>query len=128
MQKIVKFQPVPDYGSRDNPKWLLLRKILESWIVGSRTPVLLVPIPMWSFIEGTSDPTDYRARFVELAQDTGCYLHDPLDDLLKYSSEDRRAFRFRDDSHFTPIGHKALATSLAPVIRQIMDAPRLSPN
>lgn len=120
MQKITRFQPVPDYDSPDNERWLLLRKILETWIRGSRAPVLLFLIPMWPFIEGSSDPASYQARFRELADDTGCYLHDPLLDLWKYSADERRAFRFKIDSHLSPKGHQAMAKSLAATIERIM--------
>jgi hypothetical protein len=120
MQKITKFQPVPDYDSRGNARWLLLRKILETWIRGSKTPVLLFLVPMWPFIEESSDPTNYLLRFRELAEDTGCHVHDPLPDLWKYTEEERREFRFKIDPHLTPRGHKALAASLAPAIGRIM--------
>ncbi|MEX0641418.1 MAG: hypothetical protein WD468_01890 [Pirellulales bacterium] len=120
MQKITRFQPVPDYESPGRAKWLLLRKILETWIRGSKTPVLVFLVPMWPFIEESSDPTDYQARFRELADDTGCYLHDPLPDLWKYAASERRAFRFKVDPHFTPRAHAALAASLASAIERIM--------
>lgn len=124
MQKITRFQPVPEYASATNGKWLLMRKILETWIRGSNTPVLLFLVPMSQFIEESSDPTDYQARYRELANDTGCHLHDPLPDLWQYSSEDRRAFRFKIDPHYTPKGHQALAASLAPAIERIMAAAK----
>jgi len=124
MQKVTKFQPVPEYDSPSNARWLLLRKILETWIRGSKAPVLLFLLPMWPFTEESSDPTNYQARFRELAEDTGCYLHDPLPDLWKYTQEERRAFRFKIDSHLTPKGHKAMAVSLASAIERIMGDSR----
>jgi hypothetical protein len=124
MQKITKFQPVPDYDTPDNAQWVLLRKILETWIRGSKTPVLLLLVPMWPFVEQSSDPTNYQTRFRELANDTGCYLHDPLPDLWKYGEQERRGFRFKVDSHLTPQGHKAIAMSLAPVVERIMASCR----
>jgi hypothetical protein len=120
VQKITRFQPVPEYDSPDDPKWLLLRRILEMWIQGSKTPVLLFLVPMWPFIEETSDPTNCIARYRELANDLGCYLHDPLPDLWKYSREERRGFRFKIDPHISQAGNKALALSLAPVLEKIM--------
>lgn len=119
LQKVTRFQPVPDYGSSDNPNWLLLRRILETWIGGSRAPVLLVPVPMWPFIEGSSNPADYQARFRELAADSGCHFHDPLPDLQTHSPQARRAFRFHRDTHLSRRGHQAVAESLAPVIRRL---------
>ena len=120
VQKVTKFQTVPDYDAPDNPRWRLLSTILETWIRGSRTPVLLVPIPNWTFIEASGDPTGYQTRFRELADATGCHLHDPLPDFWKYSAEERRAFRFPRDTHLSARGHQAMARSLAPVVARIM--------
>jgi carbamoyltransferase len=128
MQKVTRFQPVSDYDSPGTPNWLLLRKILETWIRGSKTPVLLVLIPMWPFIDEWSDPTAYQARFRELATDTGCHLHDPLADLWNYPAEERREFRLKIDTHLTFKGHQALAKSLAPVIERIMRAAGKTPE
>src|SRR6185295_17067690 len=79
-QKVTRFQPVPDYRTPDNPNWLVMRAILEEWIKRSPVPVILMPIPLFPFIEGSSDPTPYQARFREVAEATGCTLHDPLPD------------------------------------------------
>ena len=125
-QKVTRFQPVPDYRTPDNPKWLVMRAILEEWIRASRAPVLLMPIPLFPFIEGSSDPTQYQARFHELAAATGCALHDPLPDLHKYSHAERRSFRFERDVHLTAAGHAALADSLAPVVENIIRAGNTS--
>ena len=62
----------------------------------------------------------YRARFRELAAATGAILHDPMDDLLAYTPEERRRFRFEQDVHPTPSGHRALAESLAPSLRALL--------
>lgn len=119
-QKVTHFQPVPDYRTPDNPKWLVMRAILEEWITASRAPVILMPVPLFPFVEGTSDPTHYQARFRELAEATGCTLHDPLPDFQKYSPAERRAFRFERDVHLTPAGHAALAASLEPVVERVV--------
>jgi carbamoyltransferase len=124
-QKVTHFQPVPDYRSADNPKWLLMRAILQAWIRQSPVPVIVMPIPLFPFVEGTSDPASYQARFRELADATGCTLHDPLPDLRNYSAVQRRSFRFEKDVHLTPAGHAALAASLAPVVERIIgSSPR----
>jgi carbamoyltransferase len=125
-QKVTHFQPVPDYRTPDNPKWLVMRAILEAWIRRSRAPVVLMPVPLFPFVEGSSDPTHYQARFREVADATGCTLHDPLSDLQKYSPEERRAFRFERDVHLTPAGHAALAASLAPVVERLVRGDEIS--
>ena len=121
LQKITHFQPLPDYKNKNNSRWLLMKAILEKWINESRCPVILVPIPLFPYIEGTSDPSFYQARFRELSDSTRCVLHDPLPDLLKYSGNMRRVFRFQRDAHLSPRGHIALAKSLTPAVRRILE-------
>ena len=123
-QKVTHFQPVPDYRTADNPKWMVMRAILEQWIKESPAPVVLMPIPLFPFVEGTSDPSSYQTRFRELATATGCVLHDPLADLQSYSAAERRRFRFEKDVHLTPAGHAALAASLAPVVEKLVHESR----
>jgi lysophospholipase L1-like esterase len=125
-QKVTHFQPVPDYRTPDNPKWLVMRAILEEWIGRSRAPVVLMPVPLFPFVEGSSDPTRYQARFREVAEATGCALHDPLPDFQKYPLAERRAFRFERDVHLTPAGHAALAASLAPVVEGLLRGGEIS--
>ena len=50
-----KFRPVPDFDAPDNPGWLLLRRVLETWIQASRTPVLVFPIPHYYFVTSSSE-------------------------------------------------------------------------
>ncbi|MFN2597846.1 MAG: hypothetical protein ABR563_11755, partial [Pyrinomonadaceae bacterium] len=59
-QRVTRFQPVPDYAPPDNPKWLLMRAILAEWIAASVAPVILMPVPLFPFVEGTSDPSQYQ--------------------------------------------------------------------
>lgn len=120
-QRLTRYQPFPEYNRPDDPTWLLLRAILIRWITQHRGPVLLVPIPFYQYVEETSDPSAYQARFREVAAATGCLLHDPLPDLRRYSREERRTFRFTADPHLTAAGHQALAQSLAPVIARVLD-------
>lgn len=112
-QKVTRYQPLPDYNQPDNHVWLVMRAILEEWIGRHSTPVILMPIPLYQYVEETSDPRQYQARFREVANATGCRLHDPLPDLLRRPLVDRRGFRFENDVHPTPAGHAALAASLA---------------
>ncbi len=120
VQRLTRYQPVPDYDSPTAPGWRLMRAILEQWIRASERPVMLMPIPLYQHIEETCDAGPYQARFRELSADTGCALHDPLPDLLKHPMERRRRFRFEKDVHPTPEGHDALAASLAPAIERLL--------
>ncbi len=119
-QRISGYDPVPDYRRAGNTNWRLMSAILENWIREMGKPVLLVPIPLYQHIEETASPVAYRARFRELASSSGAILHDPLDDLLSYTLEERRGFRFKNDVHPTPAGHRALAESLVPAVRSAL--------
>jgi carbamoyltransferase len=118
--RFVGHQPVPEYGSAEHPSWLLLKRILERWIAGSKAPVVVMPIPLHHFVDGNANPSAYRMRFRELQEGSLCVLHDPLEDLRRYPYSERRRFRFPVDVHPTPSGHRALAESLAPVVRRVL--------
>lgn len=120
-QRLTRYQPLPDYDRPQNNVWQLMRAILEEWIGGHAKRVILMPIPLHQYVEETADPSAYQERFRELAAATGCILHDPLPDLLRYSAGERRGFRFEQDVHLTPQGHAALAASLAPVLSRVLD-------
>lgn len=120
LQKLTRYQPVPDYDEPQGPAWQLMRAILGQWVRAIDRPVLLMPIPMHQHVEQTSDARPYQQRFAELAADLGCALHDPLADLQAYPSAQRRRFRFEADPHPTPAGHEALAESLAPAVRALL--------
>ena len=121
-QRLMRYQPVPEYNNPADPAWLLLRAILERWIREHPKPVLLVPIPLHLFVEETSDPAAYQRRFREVRETTGCLYHDPLPDLLKYPLTQRKAFRFVKDTHLSPAGHVALAKSLESSVMNALSA------
>lgn len=114
IQKIVRFQPVPEYNKANSPQWILMKTILEFWIRESKVPVLLVPIPLFHHVEESASSRKYQTRFKELS--TSCKVHDPLPDLLKYDAQTRRSFRFEKDIHLTQKGHQALADSILPTL------------
>lgn len=117
------YQPVPEYDRSDHPAWRLMAAILRTWIRGHPGSVLLMPLPLYQHVEGTSDPGRYQTRFREIARETGCALHDPLPDLRRYPAETRRAFRFSGDVHLSPSGHAAIAASLTPAVRDLLAQP-----
>lgn len=122
VQKMTQYQPLPHYDSPGDPAWLLMRAILAQWIAALDKPVLLVPLPLPQHLDQTCDAAAYQARFAELAADVGCMLHDPLPDLLCIPASERRRLRWEKDIHFTPAGHAALATSLEPVLGEMLSA------
>lgn len=119
-QKLSHYQPLPEYNSPDSPAWLLMAAILKEWVRKSPKPVLLTLIPLYQYIEETSDPSQCQARFQELAERLNCAFHDPLADFVRYPIAQRRGFRFQKDQHFTKEGHEALADSLAPVVARLL--------
>lgn len=117
-QKITRYQPFPEYDRTDAYPWQLMKAILKEWVFHHPKLVLLLPIPFYSYIEGTSNPTNMQKRFQELADELSCSLFDPLPDLKNYPLSQRRQFRFKQDIHLSPLGHEAIAKALAPVIRK----------
>jgi carbamoyltransferase len=118
--------PLPAYDSTDDPAWHLLRAILARWISESRVPVLLVPLPLYHYVEGIADPSSYHERFTELARATGAHLHDPLPDLLALPAGERRKLRFEHDVHPTPLAHELLARSLASAVAPLVSPPAVT--
>lgn len=123
VQKISRYQPVPEYSNAGNPAWQLLRAILQDWIASHPGPVLLMSLPLYQHVEEMSDPSHYQERFQELAKSTGCAYYDPLPDLLKYPQKERRGFRFSKDPHPTKQGHAALVACLAPIVKKLLANP-----
>jgi hypothetical protein len=120
IQKIFTYPPSPEYKSPRNPAWVLMSAILEEWISNHPTPVLLIIIPPFQYIQGIVNPKPYQARFHELASKSKCTFYDPLPDLLRYPIEEREKFKLQD-YHFSPVAHSALAASIAPIVRLLLD-------
>jgi hypothetical protein len=112
VQKFTKYQPVPEYGKSTSPEWSTMREILSAWCSMAKSKAIIVPFPLYQHIEETSSPADYQKRFRELSERTNCIIFDPLPDLQKYTMDERRNFRFKQDVHPTPACHKAVAESL----------------
>lgn len=119
-QKVTGYQPLPEYDDPKGPDWVLMRAVLLEWIRQVPQPVLLVPFPVFQYVEGTADPDHCVACFREAAAEAPCRLHDMLPDLHAYSPEQRRALRFPVDIHPSPAGHEAVARSLAPVVERLL--------
>lgn len=119
-QRLTRYQPLPAYDRPDDPSWRLMRGILQRWIAEAKTPVVICPIPIYQYVEGSASPKAYQARFAELADPPRILVHDPLADLWRHSPAERRSFRFEIDCHPTPAGHRALAESLAGALRPLL--------
>ncbi|HET7233301.1 MAG TPA: SGNH/GDSL hydrolase family protein [Longimicrobium sp.] len=122
VQTITRYQPLPGYNRADTPGWSLMRAILSRWVGEAAGPVMIVPVPLYHYVEETSSPEPYRRRFAELARDTGAMLHDPLDDFHRVPKAERRALRWQQDIHPTPAWHRVMADSLAARLRPLASA------
>jgi hypothetical protein len=120
LQEMFGQNPLPAYDSPDDSAWQLMRAILVRWISESQVPVLLVPLPLYHYVEGIADPSAYRARFVEVARASGAHLHDPLPDLQALPANERRSLRFERDVHPTPAAHALLARSIATAVAPLL--------
>jgi GDSL-like Lipase/Acylhydrolase family len=120
VQRLTAYQPVPDFDSPASPAWLLMKALLLAWREASRSPLLIVPLPLYQHVEQSADPSAYQQRFREFAAETGLAVHDVLPDLQRYSPKERRQFRFATDVHLTPLGHHAVAHSLAPAVKSLL--------
>lgn len=119
-QRVSRYQPLPEYDDPDGEPWRLTRAILGQWASEAHVPVVVVPIPVYQHVERTAAATAVRRRFAELHDPPNMIVHDPLDDFWRYSREDRKQFRFPHDHHLTESGHRALAQSLEPVLRELI--------
>ncbi|MBC7731543.1 MAG: SGNH/GDSL hydrolase family protein [Bacteriovorax sp.] len=123
-QKLTGYQPLPEYDDPLCKEWSLMKAVLLAWIRQIPQPVLLIPFPVFQYIEETADPTACVARFREVAEEAGCHRHDLLPDLRRYACEERRAFRFPTDIHPTPSGHEAVARSVFPMLQGLLPDAR----
>lgn len=128
LQSAIGQNPLPAYDSPDDPAWRVLRAILTRWVSESAVPVLIVPLPLYHYVEGIADPSAYQARFAEIARATRAQVHDPLFDLFELSVEERRALRFERDVHPTPFAHEQLAHSMASPVARLVNSNVLVPT
>jgi hypothetical protein len=70
-QKLTGYQPLPEYDDPDGREWQLMREIISGWAGEIEKPVILMPIPLYQYVEETASPENYRARFKELAESGG---------------------------------------------------------
>jgi carbamoyltransferase len=120
LQSAIGQNPLPAYDSPHDPAWRLMRAILLRWATESSVPVLIVPLPLYHYIEEIADPSAYRARFCELAEAARVRVHDPLPDLVALPGDARRRLRFERDVHPTPFAHEVLARSIAGAVTPLV--------
>lgn len=124
LQRLSGYQPIPEYKNEKGSAWQTMRAILIGWIKSNAKPAMIVPIPMYQYVAGLSDPSYYQARLREAAVTAGARYFDPLPDLMRPARDVRRGFYFEHDNHLTREGHEAVARSLAPAIQDALGATR----
>jgi len=119
LQKLIRWQPLPEYGSADSEGWILQRMILELWQTESPAPLVFAPIPMYQHIERSASSRGYRERLTELHADGRVPVIDVLSELQ--AIPDRRGLRFATDIHMNQRGHRAFADALIPSLRPYVE-------
>jgi lysophospholipase L1-like esterase len=81
--------------------------------------MVLCPIPTLAHVFKTASADDYRARFAELAEQTGVELIDLLPALWQHPVHVLKRSRFPQDEHPNRLGHQLLADALAPHLERL---------
>ncbi|MDH5639243.1 MAG: SGNH/GDSL hydrolase family protein [Nitrospinota bacterium] len=107
--------PYAIYRFPDSSHWRLQKKILERFIgqTGEK-PVYLVPMPMDRHYFEKSTMEFILERYRELeAPEKNIRVVDLMPAMLKDSAQERKAYRFPDDPHYTAKAHQVVANGLA---------------
>jgi len=121
-QRVRQLSLPAEYQSANDPAWLLMSAILRQWIEESSVPVALCPIPTFAHVFKTASADDYRARFGEVAAQTGVELIDVLPALWEHPAHVLKRSRFSQDEHPNRLGHELLAQALAPHLERLTRA------
>lgn len=119
-QKLSNYQPLPEYDNAAGKDWLLMKAIIRQWTSECTQPVLIMPIPLYQYVEETASPAEYQKRFAELREFNGVTVHDPLPEYLTRPAAERRGFRFEKDIHPTPAHHQFLAEYLREALAKVI--------
>jgi len=115
----ITYQPFPEYDSPDTPAWKIMRAIFLEWIVESHKPLLIIPLPRYIYVKGQASARNYQLRFREVANESSCFLFDPLPEIQKFTMEERREMYYLE-GHLTPQGHAIMAKIMAPHLQSIL--------
>ena len=116
-QRISQYQPLPEYEDANGREWPLMKAIFRQWTSECEKPVIIMPIPLYHYVEEKASPEGYRKRFAELNELAGVTVCDPMPGYYSFSKAERRDFRFKTDLHPTQPHHRYLAETLAKCIR-----------
>jgi len=119
VQRVARYQPVPEYANGDDVAWRLLSAIVEAWAGELDVPMLIMPLPFRHHVTGIADPSPYQARYHELAAACGAAYLDPLEAFAGLSRDERRDLYFADDGHPTARWHAIVGAALAPELARL---------
>lgn len=119
-QRVTRYQPLPEYNSPTSYGWRITAAILRKWQQETDIPIIVIPIPIYQYVEETADARPYQKCFEKLNLDSGISTIDPLPFLQKFSKKERREFRFERDIHLTQIGHEALAQAISGPLSKLL--------
>ncbi|WCL51247.1 SGNH/GDSL hydrolase family protein [Leptospira sp. GIMC2001] len=121
VQKLTRYQPLPDYNSAHNSSWQLMKSILTQWIADAKVPVIIAVIPVYQYVQSSARYSNIRKRFDEFSKSSGATVFHVIDELWKYPIDIRKTFRFQNDSHLTPLAHKVIGEALSKELAPIME-------
>jgi carbamoyltransferase len=101
------------YKQADGLHWRTMKAILQRLLAQvDGAPVLIVPMPMYNHYFEQIGPS-YLPRFAELADpQRGVRVVDVLPALTAVPMQEREAFRFPDDPHYTVAAHAIISDAL----------------
>ena len=106
-----------EYADPHDPAWLLMKRILSTFISEARSPVVLAPIPTSDHVEGGLSADSYLTRFGELSVEAGCEMVNLLPMFFDEPRSVRQQCRFEQDPRPTAKGHALFADGLLPHLR-----------
>lgn len=117
--------PYPDIESAETTGWQLMEAILRQFIAEVRPrPVLIVPIPTPEFFQDGRKPI-YQRLFERLdAPSAGVHVCDVSSRLVGLPWSTRQKLGFEIGGHFTPLGNRLVAETMAGFI----DSRKLLPS
>lgn len=118
--KMLRYQPIKDYGEPENASWLVMQALIAKWIGDHPRPVVLMPIPLHHYVYGISSPRAYQAGLRSATEAAGGTFVDPLPVLVQRPIAERKSLYFRNDHHLTKAGHEAVATAVAPALAALL--------
>jgi carbamoyltransferase len=125
LKRVIGAGALPDYRSAGSEGWQLLEAILREFrSAAGSTPVVLVPIPTYSYLVDDL-PQHYQQRFEELARSLpGLHVLDLTAALRRMSRAEKLELLQPDLTHFTPAGHRRAAEVIAEGLQRFVPAVR----